>query len=159
MTEKPIVEKTFNENLDVGGRLKSGGILARIFLEVQGNDEDAAKKALENTIFENMNSEPNVKLLEVKLYKIKKDEKEKFYSGVVEIRLVADDFRWFVSLVMRYGPSAIEIIEPEAVHLNLDEMQSLLADVSETSQIFSSKILGMMKDEERAVLNKKIVGE
>ncbi len=159
MADTPILEKEFNQGLDVEGRIKSGGILARIFMEVQGTDEDAAKTALEKTIFENMNSERNVKLLEVKFYKINKDEEGEFYSGVVEVRLISDDFRWFVSLVMRYGPSAIDIIEPEEVHLNLDEMQSILADISEISQTYSSKIFSMMKDEERMELYKKMMGE
>lgn len=67
------------------------------------------------------------------------------------------DFRWFVNVTMRYGPSAIEIIEPHSVKLNLDDMQSILADVSELSQTFSSQILTLLRDDERKKIYSRVV--
>jgi hypothetical protein len=176
MVDKPILEKNFNEGLDVEKRLKEGAILARLFIEIQGNNKEAAKKALERTIFDSLASEKYVSLLNVKLYdlkalKTKADQKtqegviggekntEEIYSGVVEIKSLFRDFRWFINVIMRYGPSAIEIIQPESYTLNLEEMQSLVADVSSFSQTFSSQILTLLKDDERRALYQKMLSQ
>ena len=159
MSDKPILEKDFNEDLDIDRYLREGSILARIFIEVQGNDRDTCQKALERTIFDSLADEDPVKLINVKFYELTRDPVNEFFSGVVEVKLLFRDFRWFISVVMRYGPSAMEIIEPHSVKLNLDEMQSILADVSELSQTFSSQILALLKDDERkAVYDKMLKG-
>lgn len=149
MADKPLLEREFNTDLDVDRALSEGSILARLFIEVQGNDKDACQKALERTVFDNLSAEQSVDLLNVKFFELQKDEEKGFFSGVVEIKLLFRDFRWFINVVMRYGPSAIEIIEPHEVKLGLDEMQSILADVSEMTQTYSSHIMALLKDEER----------
>ena len=158
MADKPILEKKFNENLDVEKRLRGGAILSRLFIEIQGNDKEAAEKALQRIIFSSLASEKNTSLLNVKLYEIKElGEKEKTYSGVVEVKALFSNFRWFVNTIFRYGPSAIEIISPESYNLQLEEMQSLIADVSGFSQSFSSQIMTMLKDDERRKLYQKML--
>lgn len=157
MSDEPILVKEFNEELDVEERVREGGVLSTLYLEVQGNDEQAAREALEKMVFERMGSEPYVDLLEVRLYEITKDAEKGFYSGVVEVKLVSRDFRWFVNTIMRYGPSAIEIIEPEEYNLSSDEMHSLVADVSELTQTFTSQILALLKDEERLAFYNKML--
>jgi len=157
MADKPILEKTFNEDVDVDRLLNEGCIHARMFMEVQGNDRDACQSALERTIFDSLVVEDSVTALNVKFYELQKDSKDGFFSGVVEIDLLFRDFRWFVNVTMRYGPSAIEIIEPHSVKLNLDDMQSILADVSELSQTFSSQILTLLRDDERKKIYSRVV--
>lgn len=159
MADEPILVKTFNEDLDVEGKLSEGGVLANLYLEVQGNDKEAAEKALEAMVFTKMASEPFAKLLEVKLFDLKPDDEGKYYSGVVEVKLVTDDFRWFVNLIMRYGPTAIEVIEPDEVHLSSDQMHSLVADVSEITQSLSARILSMLSSEERRKLYDNMVSQ
>lgn len=159
MSDKPILEKNFNEELNIEKYLREGSMLARIFIEIQGNDREACQNALERTIFDSLANEDSVTLLNVKFYELEKEEGNEFFSGVVEVKLLFRDFRWFISVVMRYGPSAMEIVEPHSVKLNLDEMQSILADVSELSQTFSSQILSLLKDDERkAVYDKMLKG-
>ncbi|MBD3261207.1 MAG: hypothetical protein GF334_05910 [Candidatus Altiarchaeales archaeon] len=116
-----------------------------------------AQKALESTIFQRLASEPICHLLYAKLFELEKDQQKDFFSGVAEVKLVADDFRCFINVVMRYGPSAIEVIEPEEIHLNSDEMHSLIADISELTQVFTSQITAMMKDDERRLLYQKML--
>ncbi len=161
MADEPVMVKTFKENVDVDTRIKEGGILATFYLEVQGNDREAAQKALENTIFDRMKKEPEAVLLEAKMYDLKKEKvgEEEFYSGVAEVKFLATDFRWFVNIVMRYGPAAIEIHQPDEVHLTSDEMHSLVADVSDTSQILTAQLINLLKDDERRAIYHKILAE
>ena len=49
MPDKPLLEKTFNEDADVDKLINEGCMHARLFMEVQGNDKDACQKALERT--------------------------------------------------------------------------------------------------------------
>ena len=158
MADEPLIEKRYNEKLDVPKRIKEGSLLARIYIEVQGNDEKAAKKALESTVFGNLLEEKYVDVLYVKFFNIQKDKTESF-SGVAEVKLLTRDFRWFASIVMRYGPSAIEIIEPHKVTLTLDDMHALLADMSEISQSYVSQIMILLKDDERRMMYEKILSE
>jgi len=159
MTDEPVVEKKFNEGLDVDKYLGEGGVLATLYLEVQGNNEETAKKALEKTVFDQLRMDKKVFLLEARMFELKKDEKVEVYSGVAEVKVLARDFRWFINTVMRYGPSAIEIIEPEEVHLSCDEMHSLVADVADVTQSLSSQILILLKDEERLAFYNKMLSE
>ena len=152
---EPIIEKTFNEDINIEKYLREGGILARLYLEVQGNDQNAVEIALEKTVFEQLNGEGGVKLLKVRLYKVEKAGEN--YSGVVEIKLLLSEFRWFVSVVMRYGPTAIEVIEPDEVILSTDQMHSLLADVSEVGQSLSAQILSLLTDDERRAVYEKMI--
>lgn len=158
MADKPILERNFNDNIDLERKLKEGAILSRLFIEVQSNDLESAKKALEKTVFQSLANEKNVHLLNVKFYEIKKSD-EGVFSGVIEIKSLFRDFRWFVNVVMRYGPSAIEIIKPEEYKLSLEEMQSLISDVSEISQTLASHIIAMLKDNERRALYIKSLSE
>lgn len=157
MADKPIVEKTFNEDVDLEEKLREGGILSYMYLEVQGNDLKAAKKALENTVFDKLVYEPDFYVLEVKMFDLVKGKDQEYYSGVIEVKSVARDFRSFLNVVMRYGPSAIEILSPEEITLKSDEMHSLVADVSDFVQAYFTNLFSMLKDEERVALYNKML--
>jgi len=157
MKDKPIVEKSFNEELDVDKLIREGGLHARLYLEVQGNDKEASKKALESVVFERMIKEKDASLLHAKMFDIIKDEDSEVFSGVVEVELVSRDFRGFLNIIMRYGPTAIEIIEPDKVTIETDEMHSLIADVSEMTQVYSNQIMALLKDEERVAMYNKLL--
>jgi hypothetical protein len=160
MADKPILSKKFNEDLDVDLMLREGGIVATLYIGVQGNDLAAAKKALETTIFKKMASDAHISLLEAKMYDIlnEKGGKEgQQFSGVAEVKLAADDFRWFVKTILTYGPSAVEILEPSKVTLSSDQMHSIVADVSDFTHVYSQQIISMLKDPERRRLYEQML--
>jgi len=161
MAEKPIQERKFNEDLNVEELLGEGGVLSKLFIEVQGNDREMAKKALEKTINENLLKESNASLLEVRMFDLEKygDKKKNYFSGVAEVKLLADDFPSFVNLVMRYGPTAIEILKPQEVRLDYEQMHTLVSGVSALAQVYSNKIMTMLKDPERRILYERMIGE
>lgn len=157
MAEKPVLEKRFNEDLNLDEKLVEGGILSRLYLEVQGNSQEVAKKALENTVLNKMVGEPDFHVLEVKMFDLVKQEDKEQYSGVVEVKSIASDFRSFLNVIMRYGPSAIEILSPEEVTLKSDEMHSIVADVSDFAQAYFTNLFSMLKDEERVALYQRML--
>jgi len=163
MPDKPLHEKKFNQDLDVEEKLGEGAILAKFFIEVQGNDKEVAKKALDKTIYDNLLQEARAYVLEVKMFDLEKyegtEKKKNYFSGVAEVRILVDDFPSFVNVIMRYGPSAVEILHPEEVKLNYEEMHTLVSDVSALAQVYASKIMTMLKDPERKVLYDEMLGE
>ena len=94
MAEKPIVEKTFNEDADLDKIVREGGLVATFYIEVQGNDEEKAQEALENTIFKKLAAEPQITLLLARLFEMQKQEEKDHFSGVAEVKLAAKSFRW-----------------------------------------------------------------
>jgi hypothetical protein len=157
MADKPVLEKTFNEDINVDEKLKEGGILSKLYLEVQGNDRAAAKKALENTIFDRLANEPRFYVLQVKMFDLIREDGSEYYSGIIEVQALARDFRTFLNIILRYGPSAVEILHPEEVMLKSDEMHAIVADVSDFVQTYFTNLFSMLKDEERAMLYKKML--
>jgi hypothetical protein len=75
---------------------------------------------------------------------------------VAEVKLIADDFKSFINVSMRYGPTGIEIIQPTEVKLDSDDMHALAGDVSSMMQLFSNQIIAMLRDPERAALYTKM---
>jgi hypothetical protein len=164
MADKPLYTKKFNEDIDLGRKMDEGGVLGTLYIGVQGNDKETAQTALENTLFKKLAEEDNISILEVNVYDILKGKGKKkgehIFSGVAEVKLVADDFRWFVNTIMRYGPSAVEITEPSELKLNIEQMHSLVADVSDFVHLYSQQIIAMFKDPERAsLLDRMLKGE
>ncbi len=159
MADTPIHVEKFNEDVDIGAKVDEGGINARLYLGVQGTDEYAAKKALENTIFNRLAKEENMKILEVKLFDIMKDDDSDFFNGVAEIEIITDDYRWFANSIMRYGPSAIEIIEPNKVTLNIAQMHNIVADIADFAHMYSQQVIEMLKDPERRALYDRMLSD
>jgi hypothetical protein len=160
MADKPVFTKKFNEGFDLEGKIGEGGVHAKIYLGVQGNDLKTAKKAFEDMLFKKLAAESSINLLEVRMFDIKKDKGAEYFSGVAEVSLVADDFRWFLNMILRYGPSAVEIMEPSEVKLGTEQMHSVAADVSDFVHMYSQQIIAMYKDpERRALLDKMLKGE
>jgi len=156
MADKPVVIKQFNIGLDVGRKIEEGGIKTKLYLGVQGNDVKMAKKALDKMVFDRLVKEPTVSVTEVKLYDITKG-KDGFFSGVAEVDLVSDDFRSFVNIILRYGPSAFEISEPPSVKLGSDEMHAIAGDACDFAHMYSQQIIAMFKDPERMALYQKML--
>jgi hypothetical protein len=163
MADKPILTKKFNEELDIDLAMREGGVRAKLYIGVQANDLETAKKALDNMVNTRLKAEQHAYLLEVKMYDILKEKrgakgkKTEYFSGVSEVDLLADDYRWFLNIVLRYGPSAVEITEPTELKLTSEQMHSIVADVADFAHIYSQQIMDMLKDPERRYLHEQML--
>ncbi|MBU0762453.1 MAG: WYL domain-containing protein, partial [Candidatus Altiarchaeota archaeon] len=158
MKDSPVTTTSYNEEADVDKILSEGGVHARIYLEVQATDTDAAKIAMENTVSNRLLQYENITVLKVSMYDILKEENAEYFSGVSEVEFVADDFRWMINAVLKYGPAAVEIIEPPEVKLPSDMMHSIVADIADFSHLYSQQIIKLLKDPERKALYEKMLG-
>lgn len=158
MKDTPVDTMKFNTELDVDKILGEGGVIGRIYLGVQSTDVEAAKAALENTINNQLDREENIWLLEINMYDILKEDGTDMFSGVAEIEFIAEDYRWFVNTILKYGPSAVEIIEPGEISLTSDMMHAIVADAADFAHMYSSKLMQLLKDPERKELYERMLG-
>ncbi len=136
--------------------VREGGIDATFFIESHGPDRETVAEALKNTLIKDLRNERGVVVRDMKFHPVV--EKEKIYSGFVECNFVARDFQTLLYLALRYGPSAVEILQPDRITLERAEMQGTVADVSAAVQALVGKILELMAPEERTKVLRKGLG-
>ena len=131
---------------DVKRKVKDGWIRSWMMIEVLAVTEEAAKTALEKHI-KKMGREKRTIIYNKKFHEIKKVEKplpniEKAYSHVAELELVTQAYDQLIYLVMNYGPSSIEILEPEKLKIGMGEAQSILNSIAEMIHKFVAAGIG-----------------
>ena len=63
------------------------------------------------------------------------------FSTWASVKLLAKDFSTMVRIALQYSPIGVEILRPQQVDLTLGEAQSVLLDISQTSQNFTRLIM------------------
>lgn len=123
-------------------KMEEGWIQVNMFFEVLAINEDAAISSLE-TIINKIDNEPNAKIFFKKNAEPQRVEKplkdiEVAYSSSVEIKAVLKRFEDVVHIVIKYGPSAIEIISPKNITMNMGEAQGILNMIAELMHRFAA---------------------
>ncbi len=104
--------------------------------EALGVEEEAVKKSLEDH-FETFKSENGVEVLEVERDEVTEMENprediEKGYSYVMEVRAEYEKFDKAVRTVINYGPTYVQLEEPDVYDLKLSEAQNTLQNIATT---------------------------
>ena len=104
--------------------------------EALGVEEDAVKQSLEDHI-ETIRSEKGVELLEVEKDDIEKMENprediEEGYTQVIEVVAEFERFEKVVRTVINYGPTYVQVEDPDIYDLKLGEAQNVLQNVATT---------------------------
>lgn len=111
-------------------RIKEGWIRVGMMIEVMAVSKEAAESALKKHL-EKMGNEKNMLIYKKDFKGIEEVEKPlpnipKGFSQVVEMEMVAENYDKLVYVALNYGPSAIEILEPDKIKLDLGEAQGIL---------------------------------
>lgn len=101
-----------------------------MMFEVISTSRELTENSLKSLI-DNLKKEGGIEVLKESYEDISEVERphpkvEVGYSQVCEVELWADSFPKIFLIVMNYGPSAIEILEPDKIHLTLSEAQESL---------------------------------
>ncbi len=115
-------------------------------IEVLATKEELAEKALKN-IANKMKINPNLYIYKEEYLEAKEVEKpiegvEKGYSKVMEISFLVKDLYSLIEFCIQYGPSAIEILEPNEIKVGIDEIQNLANLISGLMHQFVSAGIG-----------------
>ncbi len=132
----------------VNKKMKDGWIKSWMMIEVMAVSEDAAKTALEKHVGK-MESEKAAFLYGKKYGEIKDVENPlpnvaKGYSYVVEFEILTQNLDRLMTIVMNYGPSSVEILEPNEIKIPVGEAQGVLNSVSAMMHKFASQSGGII---------------
>lgn len=127
-------------------RVKEGWIKSSMMVEVLAGTEEAAKSALKKHI-ESLEKEKIAIVCSKDFKDVTEtvhpyDRSKKAYSDVVEVELLTPKFESLLIIVMNYGPSSVEILEPDKIELKVGEAQGILNSVSEMLHTFASRGVG-----------------
>ncbi len=131
---------------EVKKKLKDGWIKSLMYFEVLALDEAFAKEALEEHIkkIEKIN---NVLVYKKEFGEIKKVESPAYkgkiaYSTIVSVELLTASYEALFFVTINFGPSSIEILEPQTIKLDLWQAQGVLNSVSEMMHKFAAQGAG-----------------
>lgn len=134
LSEKEIKEK-----------LKKGYLRVWMTFEVMGTAEDVVKKALEEHV-KKFEDDVRTEVYMKKFSDVEKLEIEGriLFSAICEVEFLSKNFRDVVNLVLVYGPSACEILEPERIEIELNEAQDILNTLGGIMHRLSERIGGIV---------------
>lgn len=136
-------EKTMEK---VKKKLKDGWIKLTMIIEVLAVSSEAAKSALEKHV-KSMEEEEGVIIYGKEWQKVREMDKplpniEKGFSTMVELEMLTVNYEKLVFLVMNYGPSNIEILEPDPIKLDLGQAQGIVISVADMLHKFAQMRVG-----------------
>lgn len=110
-------------------KIEEGGwIYASMVVEVQGNEKEHVKKALETHI-DKVRKEPGVEIISSKPSE-PTEFKSGFYSASADLSVLVKDFNIMTRVALLYSPSSIEIFAPKEVKVPIGDAQNILNDIS-----------------------------
>jgi hypothetical protein len=134
------------KKIDPDKKVKEGWIRSTMMIEALAVNRDAVKSALEkhvasmegvktNHIYKKEFGEPRE--VEKPLPNV-----EKAYSAVVELEMVSKNFETLLSMVMAFGPSSVELLEPKKLELDIGEAQGILVLAADIIHRFAGLSIG-----------------
>jgi hypothetical protein len=123
-------------------KVREGWIRAWMMFEVLAVNEETTKRSLE-TLINKLDKDVRVKIYNKSFGDIKRVERpmpniELGYSLTCEVELISKKFDNLVQIVTEYGPSAIELLEPSKIGLDIGEGQSILNSISKMMHDFAA---------------------
>lgn len=127
---------------EVDEKVESGWLKVWLMFEVLGITNEASKKALESLI-DKLDKDNRVKLYKKQFGDILRIEKplegvDEAFSLTCEVELISKKLDSLTQIVIEYGPSAIEIMEPSNFKIDSGEAQAILNTISQTIHQFAA---------------------
>jgi hypothetical protein len=131
---------------EAGKKIEEGWLKSWVMFEALGINENASKEALES-LMSKLDKDSRVRMFKKTFGETKKVEKpfkdiEVGYSLTCEADIVSKNFDNLANIAIEYGPSAIEILEPKKISLNIGEAQSILNSISNMMHRLASAGVG-----------------
>lgn len=126
-----------------GKKPAEGQYKINMIVEGISTDEEALKKEME--VLERKLKAESYKLLRFEKSEIVKDEEN--YSMFINVDFSVPDFSDTIYLIIQYGPSSVELLEPHEVKLELSQAQEVLNEVASAVHYYVSLILNLKQKE------------
>jgi hypothetical protein len=137
-------------------KISQGGILAKMYFDVQDKDRERLQPILTDLIHEHLMKERGV----VYCYGVIEEplKMDEFYVTSATVTLLLENIASLVHVAFNYTPIGIEIEKPEKeLIMKVSELQALALDVSTISTTYSKYILEkVLKPEDAAEIVKRL---
>lgn len=127
-----VMDKKIEEQINK--KMKEGWVRTSMMIEAMAISKDAVESALKKHVGR-MEKEKCLFIYKKDFQETKEVEKPlpnipKGFSQVVDIEAVAENFDRLVYIVLNYGPSSIEILEPEKMEIDIGQAQGILNTIA-----------------------------
>lgn len=134
------------EEAEIEDKIADGWIRARAFIEVMAVDEDTTSSALEKHI-EKIKSQDGIEVYQEDLDEPEEVENppEKVpqaFSQIAEIEFLISSVKNLITFTFLYGPSSVEVLEPEDIDLSMSELQDIANTTSALVHQYASQGAG-----------------
>jgi len=131
---------------EVDEKIKEGWLKTWMMFEVLAINENVTRESLESLISK-LEKDSKIKVYKKEFGEIKKVEKplpniEFGYSLTCEIESITKRFDDLVQIVIEYGPSAVEVLEPSKLNISAGEAQAILTSISQLIHNFAATGVG-----------------
>ncbi len=116
-----------------------GAVHAIMHFDAHSKEANAVKDSLVDFL-SRLTKEEGVLYCKGEIEEVVGSESEGF-SSAAEVKILTDSFPTLLRISMRYGPVALEIMEPKELKLTVLEMQDLLLSASEISKQYASYVV------------------
>ncbi|MEM4255396.1 MAG: hypothetical protein QXR53_03645 [Candidatus Norongarragalinales archaeon] len=116
-----------------------GAVLSVLHFDAHAKESNAVKDSLVDFL-SRLTKEEGVLYCKGEIEETVGSEQEGF-SSTAEVKILTDSFPTLLRISMRYGPVALEILEPREIKMNVPEMQDLLLSASEISKQYASYVV------------------
>lgn len=137
-------------------KLLQGGILAKMYFDMQNQEKDKLQPLLVDLINEHLLKEKGVVYCYGAIEEpIKLNE---LYSTSAEVTILFENIFPLVNIAFNYTPIGFEILKPEKeLVLKMSQLQSLILEISNISTNYSRYILQkVLKPDDLALITKEI---
>jgi len=133
---------------------KNTSVRAMMILEMIGRPPEHMVKTL-NEIIDKINNEKNIKVIEknIKEPVLIKDQKD-LYSTFAEVEVEVESIMYIFMLMFKYMPSNIEIMSPEFIKLQNNDISEVLNEVTRKLHTYDKVVRAVQMD--NANLIKKV---
>src|SRR3989344_6539679 len=116
-----------------------GAVLAILHFDAHGKESNAVKDSLVDFV-SRLTKEKGVLYCKGEIDEVL-DNGDGTFSTTAEVKILTENFPKMLEVSMRYGPAAIEILEPSEIKLNVQEMQDVLLSASSLSKEYASYVV------------------
>lgn len=105
-------------------------IIARFIIEIAGKPVENVQNALEKFKEQFENESDKFKVVELELNEPEYSDESKIYSGFLDLELKFKGVEALLGFIIDYTPTSIEILEPQEIALDSNDLSGILNDMS-----------------------------
>ncbi len=143
--DKYRLAEAVRRGLKTGQTIKPEEYKFRAYIIIEGISENkAVLEQAQEAVLNAFKNDPRFEILDLNVEEV--IENEGVFTSMFEAEVVTKTFHDLVYLVLNYGPSSVELIEPASFEIKASEAQAILVDIAEVIQMYTQTIAKLQKE-------------